>query len=270
MDLPAEPINPVTQTRRNACTILLMLCILPCGCSAYLARVKQTDTLLSGPQVAGRLETLLDAALDKLAGAAGVHAVLTRQERIDGRLRPQETLDYLQRFHPHSLRTEWIGERNKGNRVIYVQGRNDDKVIARPGGLAGLFVKELRLDLDDKLVLQGSRYPPDIAGYNRLVLRMHRAVRELRQRRDVVFRSTGRSTRYGQNRQLFEIVVPKLEPDDEVSRGIIEFDLDASLPVEVLFYDREGKLREDYQWDELELRYDLTDDDFTFGPEGSG
>ena len=85
-----------------------------------------------------RFSELLDAAAAKVAAATDFHCTLVRREVVDGELQPQETLDFMQRFRPHSLRLEWVGDRFGGRKMAYVAGANDDKVQVRLTGIGRL------------------------------------------------------------------------------------------------------------------------------------
>ena len=60
-------------------------------------------------------------------------AVLYKQEFLGGKLQPFETVDIWFRDDPYSVLMRWRSDSvGKADRVLYVRGANDDKMLARP------------------------------------------------------------------------------------------------------------------------------------------
>ena len=61
-------------------------------------------------------------------------AVFHKQQRVDGKLLPEETI--LIKFRrPFSLYMGWIAEPYKGSELLYVEGWNDNQARTHRGGL---------------------------------------------------------------------------------------------------------------------------------------
>lgn len=228
------------------------------------------ETVSPEAEAAEHFAELLQAARRKVEEANDFHCVLTRREVVGGKLKPEEQLDYTQRFEPHSLKLEWVGEVHKGRRLIYVKGANDDKVIVRVGnegglmGLVGRLKKEWRLDLDDPQIRSNSRYPPDAGGYNRLVRRMTEDYGEALTLSMAWVTASPPEETDGRRLRRFEVTLEHVLLDTDTSRMIVWFDLDKLLPVHTVRWDARGRRVEDYDWRDAELNIGLTDADFTF------
>ena len=74
------------------------------------------------------LQLLLDcqAAQEKVPGYT---AIFTKHENIGGQLREQETMFQKCRYAPLSIYLKWVKNPKKDREVIYVQGKNDGKVL---------------------------------------------------------------------------------------------------------------------------------------------
>jgi hypothetical protein len=84
---------------------------------------------------------------------------LVKQEEVNGRLWPRETILAKIRHHPFSVYTLHVEPRGlRGQEAIYVEGRNDGKMIAHGVGVTGL-LGTLRLDLNSALAMKGNRHP---------------------------------------------------------------------------------------------------------------
>ena len=216
---------------------------------------------------AERLETLLKAAVDKVKSAKDFHCLLVRQEVVGDKLRPVEELDFYQRFNPHSLKLEWVGQQYKGRKIIYVAGANDDKVLVQAGGLAGALTgwisKTLRFELTSSTITSQSRYPPDVAGYDHLVTRVREIYTEVR-KAGVVVKAFSPVEKDGRKIQRFDLTVDPIPPEVITSKMILWIDLDSSLPVHTMRYDRSGRMIEEYDWRNIKFDTGLKDADFTF------
>jgi hypothetical protein len=74
----------------------------------------------------------------------GYSCILWKQERIDGRLNPPEKLQVFFRERPYSVLLRWLVGARQAQCVLYVQGQNNDKLLALPAGLLahlGVFEK---------------------------------------------------------------------------------------------------------------------------------
>jgi len=95
----------------------------------------------------------------------GFTCILQKQERIDGRLMPSEETEVAFRARPHSVFMHWVRGARKADSALYVQGENDNKMIAHPSGLAGALVKVVSRDVDGADAKQSGRYTLDTFGF---------------------------------------------------------------------------------------------------------
>jgi hypothetical protein len=216
-------------------------------------------------QAAKRFEQLLRVASDKVALARDFHCLLVRRELLGDVLGPAEEIDFSQRFNPHALRLEWVGQRFSGRKMVYVAGANDDKVLVHPEGIAGRLKSELRLSLDSPLLKSQGRHTPDMIGYNRLIQRMVGLYEDGRARHLVWVISRLPAQETGRRAECFDVAFEPVLLDTDVSKMVVWFDFASSLPVHTMLYDGSGRLVEDYEWRDIALDLGLTDADFTFG-----
>lgn len=221
--------------------------------------------LAHGPSA--RCETPLEEAIRSLkeAGAAYAEvrdytAVLHKQERVDGVMQPPETmrLKFRKPFHVY---LKWIDAGHAGREVLYVDGRNGNRLMAHEGGALGFIV--LNLDPHGSLALRNSRHPITDTGIGRMLEvvseSMHRALAadELEVSRvspDTVF---GRRTRQIEGRLPADPAKGYYAP-----RVVMDFDVESKLPIRIAVYDAENRLLEQYGYENLALDVGLTDRDF--------
>ena len=216
---------------------------------------------------------LLEAARERLGGHKDYSAVFARQERVGGRLRDPETIDLLIRHEPFSTRMQWRESRRE---VIYIEGRNDAKMLVRLGGLGRVFGR-IRMELDDPRVRAESRYPVTEVGLLKLVERIigYRE-RDLTLAEGVECRVEHSPSPDGRDsyRFTFEYAGPDVEP--LYRKSVIWIDRETRLPLVVRNFTwpdddtartadelDEATLLEFYAFRELQFDLGLTDEDFT-------
>jgi hypothetical protein len=84
-------------------------------------------------------------------------AILHKQERIDGKLRRSEELEVTCREKPFSVLLVWLKNPGRAERVLYVQGENDNQLLVRPTGLAFKLAGIVRRDPRSPDAQQASR-----------------------------------------------------------------------------------------------------------------
>lgn len=97
-------------------------------------------------------------------------AILEMQEEVNGNLREMDSIQIKLRQEPFSVYMRWTAN---GQEALFVRGRNDDRLLAKPtNGLAAL--KRLwRLDPESRMAKQSCRYPITESGIENLVNRVY-------------------------------------------------------------------------------------------------
>jgi hypothetical protein len=132
------------------------------------------------------LDPALDMARDSLrlieTTISDYTCRMIKQERIRGELQPQEFVDAKVRnrkiqngsiVQPLSVYMKFVGPDNvKGREVIWVEGKNNNKLRAHEGGTAGRFLPSVWLDPDGPLAMRGQLHPIYDVGVENLVLKL--------------------------------------------------------------------------------------------------
>lgn len=64
----------------------------------------------------------------------GYSCILWKQERVQGKIHPREVVQVYFREHPFSVFMRWLEGAGEAQCALYVQGQNDDKLLALPAG----------------------------------------------------------------------------------------------------------------------------------------
>jgi hypothetical protein len=115
------------------------------------------------------------------AGISDYSCTIVKQERIDGELYPEEYMyaeirnrkvENGQTTQPFSVYLYFLKpEKIKGREVIYVEGRNDGKLMAHEAGLVGKLAI-FNFNPTDRIAMRGNRYPITDIGIENLVVKL--------------------------------------------------------------------------------------------------
>lgn len=120
--------------------------------------------------VFGSMRAALAIAKSRARQLTSYTATLEMQEEVRGKLREMDTIQVKLRQEPFSVYMRWS---DNGQEALFVSGKNEDRLLAKPvNGLAAL--KRLwRLDPDSRMAKQGCRYSITQSGIENLVNRVH-------------------------------------------------------------------------------------------------
>lgn len=90
----------------------------------------------------------------------GYTCIMEKRERVAGRLYPKEVIEVAFREKPAGVYMRWLEGARKADRVLYVEGENNDKMLARPHGvLARAIAGDVaRRDVEGSEARQSGRY----------------------------------------------------------------------------------------------------------------
>jgi len=216
---------------------------------------------LLGPAAAEDPTALLLGMEAAYARVERYTARFVRQEVVEGVLRPREEA-LLKWERPGLLYLRWIAGPPAGREILFVPGRNDDRMLVREPGLLTRFAT-IVMAPDSPRVLEESRHPVTDIGVGRLIdlvlKNVHRAARagELTVRDHGVSRGPE-----GLERRL-EALFPR-EPERGYAgrRLVLTLAADSGLLVRAMVHDRDGRMLGDYAYRELRLNPSLTAADF--------
>jgi hypothetical protein len=106
---------------------------------------------------------------DRLTKLRDYSATFVRRELVEGQLRDREKMSLKIRHEPFSVYLRWLGD---GQEALYVQGRNDNRLLVSPNTGLARFVGTLALPVSSPKVMSESRYPITEIGMLNLVERI--------------------------------------------------------------------------------------------------
>jgi hypothetical protein len=248
-------MQQLSPTGRNAAclggVLLVMCCLASLGVFTLKTapvldgfRSLHTASIASGPAASDESEAadndgrqalqeqarLLEQGLDRLRRSAGYACTLRMQERVNGNLQPEDELQMSVRHDPFSVSLKWP---DGTQRVVYVEGANDGKLLVSFGGWKRILGR-MKLDPRSERAMSRARYPITEAGLWKLSERLL----EYRKRDlglDQGVACTMRSGEMVDGRDCYCFVVEYESPEVEpvYRRSIIHIDKALSLPISV-------------------------------------
>lgn len=184
-----------------------------------------------------------------------------KQERIGRKLRKAQIITFKFKEKPFSLFMDWKKNARGADRLLYVEGQHDNKLIAHPTGLLSI-VKSVKLDPHGKKALASSRQPCDRFGFHRTMANMLKVYELAQKNGDLQTKYLGQ-TIIGKRKCIkLERMLPK-KKFYTYGRLTMQIDLEYLVPVSITCYDWRNKLVGRYLFTNLKFNVGLTDKQFT-------
>jgi hypothetical protein len=205
-------------------------------------------------------------------------AVIVKRERINGtlgdyeymfaKIRNRKVSDgqlqtplgvYLVFLKPSSV---------KGREVIYVEGRNDNKLTAHEGGFKGRFLPTVSLQPTSGLAMRGQRYPLTDIGIENLIVKLIERGETARQYPDIECSFRQNAKIKDRSCTVIELTQPTKRPDLDFHKAQIFIDDEHNIPLRYVAYDWPShpgaplEVIEEYTYLDVKLNVGLTAADF--------
>ena len=127
------------------------------------------QTVLNGRMALLMHLLMLEKANARLEKIDNYTATFCKQERVDGQLSDLQIMEIKLRHSPFSIYMKWIDGGDVGRELLFVDGKNDGKMLVHVGGFKGRFLPSLSLHPQGTLAMEESRYPITKAGMLALI-----------------------------------------------------------------------------------------------------
>ncbi|MEK6238173.1 MAG: DUF1571 domain-containing protein, partial [Planctomycetales bacterium] len=108
---------------------------------------------------------VLQAAQGNMAKVKDYSYLFIKRERLNGKLGDYQHLEMKLRQKPFSVYANYLKpEAVKGQKALYVDGKNNNRLWAHPAGLRGRLVGTIALDPEGSWALNDNRHPITHAG----------------------------------------------------------------------------------------------------------
>ena len=194
---------------------------------------------------------------------------LIKQERINGKLGPEQEMRVKFKELPFSVAMQWTRNAPLGDRVLYVEGKYDNNMLVRPsnGFLRMLTGGAVQRKPDGPDAMRNTLRPVNLFGFRcgmEALVKVYDAARDAGQLKEVF---GGFAEVSGRKTIILERYLP---PGDDYPawKTLVYIDREYLVPVCVEGYGWDEKLSSRYVFKDIRFNTGLTDDDFL--PEANG
>jgi len=186
-----------------------------------------------------------------------------KQEKINKKVNPEEKI-IIKFKKPYSIYLKWISKAHKGRESIYVEKKNNNKIIAHEGGLLRFIT--LTVDPFGPIAMKGNRHPITELGFEPIIKNtekdIKRAIKE--GKKDYIIYDRGRQNVYGRDVQIIERIIYEDKNKSYYSWKFHAYiDVEHYLPIAIINWDFNKELMEKYVFKDLRINTGLTDKDFS-------
>jgi len=189
-----------------------------------------------------------------------------KQERINGTLRPIEKIAVRFKERPFSLLMDWQENAGLIDKLLYVAGDNDDKMVVHPTGLLA-WIKSVKRDPHSPQVRQSSRRSCDKFGFHNLLTGLLDVYEQAIRQGDLQIGYLGRTEVGGRECIAIERLLPAKE-QYPCARLVLDFDIEYVLPTAIASYDWQDRLISRYVYEDLQFNLGMTQAEFTLKANG--
>ena len=187
-------------------------------------------------------------------------AVVHKQQRVAGKLLPQETI-FMKFRKPFSMYLNWISMPYEGSELIYVVGWNENRCRAHRGVFWNFIVRDL--DPRDPELMADNLHPVTDMGIGGLIKTVAINVRSAIESGYISVAQLGEESVYGRETRILDVDLPNGTVGRYGGyRMVINQDIENKLLIRIRVYDRQGQLVENYGYENLRLNARLVDADF--------
>jgi hypothetical protein len=250
----------------------LLICLPLCLFLAPDPELEQAPKALApsaaaqDPLPSGDPLTFLEKCLDRYDSQAirGYTMIMHKQERIGGVLQPSEEVEVFFREKPHSVFLHWLKGQRKAESVLYVDGENGGKMLAKPAGIGGIFVKVAARDVDGDDAKQSGRYSLKEFGLRNNLVRTLQYWKAAKGKGALDVRYLGvRKVREAGDRLCYTLRRFCKEPEDDGCTDMTFYiDKETWLRVGAVLKDATGKLMGEYMFRDIHINPEFKPNQF--------
>ncbi|MFW5839595.1 MAG: DUF1571 domain-containing protein [Planctomycetota bacterium] len=269
------PLRPCLLTALPAVCLLMLPLTTGCDARAIDAPKTVESGEQQGPAELERLARTDQAALLQRclehyqANYRNFTCTFTKQERIAGVLREAQRVQVWFRDEPFSVAMKWLENPGAGDRLLYAEGKYDNKMLVRPavGWQRALVGNRVAKDLDDPAVKSQSLRPVSMFGFARNLQDLIRVYRLAEKRGDLESSFEGYAEVDGRQCMVLVRRLPQ-NPDYPAEKTTLYIDAEYLVPTAIRAETAEGQLVSNYLYRDLQFNQSMDEDTFT--PEALG
>jgi len=189
-------------------------------------------------------------------------SIFVKQERIKGKLSEERKIKVLFK-KPFNLYMKWLNGSDKGTKLVYRRGHNDNKMLVK----TRIFWKKCTVSLQptSERALKNNRHTIDEMGIGYIIKLIMGNVKGAEENEELELSYHGEEKIGGDNIHKIECIFPSDESKGYYCyRAILGIDKQSGLPIMIEVYLWDNKLHERYIYSALETNIGIKDKVFEF------
>ncbi|MCD6460229.1 DUF1571 domain-containing protein [bacterium] len=185
-------------------------------------------------------------------------ATFIKEQRVNGKM----TKDVIEMkfMKPFCIYYKFL-EKDKGKEVIYVEGKNDNKLLGHLGGAISFFPICRWLKPNDPIAMMGNKYPITRSGIGNMIKGLVSQYELADKNGDLETFYMGIETLDGRRTHVIGRRLPKKDKY-ACYLSITNIDIETKLPIRNISLDWDLNILEMYYYKDLKINQGLTDKDF--------
>lgn len=188
-------------------------------------------------------------------------ATFYKQERIDKKIKPLEEIDILFKDEPFSVLMRWRKNAGSIDKLLYVEGQNDNKMVVHPTGLFS-WIDSVKRDPRCKKARESTQRTCDQFGFYRSMQSLLEVYEQAGKAGDLQIKYLGETKVDKRKCVAMERLLPP-KASYPYGRLVMEFDVEYLLPTAITAYDWKGKLVSQYVYKDLSFNRETSAEKFT-------
>lgn len=217
----------------------------------------QLAGLVKGDHV-GLLKTMLAYYEEYIDDYTGT---LYKQERIRGKLKKQQVASFKFMDKPFSLFMKWTKNADAADRLVFVAGENDGKMVVHPTGLFS-WIKSVKREPDCEAAMKVNLYSCDQFGIRNMLSSILMLQRAVQKDGRIKTETIGEKSVDGRKCVVIRAMLPESKAS-AVRRMELRIDTEYFLPVELTTWDAKENLIGSYIYKDLKFNVGLSAEEFT-------
>lgn len=187
-----------------------------------------------------------------------------KQEVIRGAMKLEQKVDVKFMDAPFSVAMKWTKNPGPGDRVLFVEGKNDDKMVVRPTSsfLRALVGGTVKRKPDDPQAMQNTLRPVSMFGFKRGMANLLKVYRKAKAAGDLKEDFGGYMDVAGRKTLVLVRYLPA-KSNYSTHKTEIFIDVERLVPVCIKGYDWDNKLESKYIYKDVKFNVGLAANDFT-------
>lgn len=211
---------------------------------------------------------IIKGSLETVRQVKDYQTTFVKREFVDGKLTDYQYMFMKIRQKPFSVYTYFLKpDELKGQEAIFVEGKNNNQLVAHPVGFRKALVGTIQLDPHGSWAMAGQRHPIVAAGMERLLLKMLELSEKEPRFKQTDVRMFDQAKVDGRPCLCLQISQPRPQPGFNFAVARLFIDQEWNVPVRFEAYEYPEKggdpyLVEEYTYTKLQFNQNMTDLDF--------